>query len=131
MLRLDIHNEHFCIGASADNNSKEVELYPCSSKQKEFWILDLKGRLISAKFPTRCLSPSSTVDDGLRQIRLESCSTVARYQSWFLTSAGEIRFEGSELAIQVKDVSHHEKIYLGPRPKGKSAYMSWIRISKD
>lgn len=131
MLRLVGHHEHFCIGTGPGNNWEEVKLYPCSTQKKDLWSLDLRGRLISAKYPAHCLSPSSDMDGGLRELRLEPCSTVARFQSWFLTSTKEIRFEGSELAIQVKEVSHHEKIYLGPRQQEKSALMGWIRISKD
>ena len=132
MLRLEGQNEDFCIRANAVEKSKVVKLFPCSSKprKKNLWSLDLNGRLISSRYPTHCLSPSSVMEGALRQIQLKPCSSAARFQSWFFTSTGEIRFEGSKQAIQVKESARQEDIYLGPRAEDETAYVTWKRIFK-
>ncbi len=129
MLTMDVNGTSVCIGANSGIEWQDVKTFPCSTNQQNLWRLDSKGRMMSSRFPRHCLSPSGMVDGVYRQIRLESCRGTARYQSWLLTSRGEIRFGGSSHNIQVKQNSMYENLYLGPRKQqNEVGYDKWKKI---
>ena len=92
---------------------RNVKLSPCSTDKNNIWNMDLKGKIISKRYPNYCLAPSLDRDEDYMKLKLSYCWTDSE-KSWRFTSDGQIQYGGSSYSIKLEEGSFGENLYLAP-----------------
>jgi len=123
-----VNSDEVCIGVGEKMQWGDVISHPCSASISNQWFWDVNGRLVSNKYPSHCLRPSSTDEVGKpRPLRLYYCQNNNNV-SWFFTSDGQIQYKGSKSAIGVETLAFGEKIQLVSM-ESQFQVVNWIRES--
>ena len=104
-----------CLQADkAGRYRRNVQLSPCSTDKSEIWNIDLRGKIISKRYPNYCLALSNETGKEFMKLKLSHCWTEANEKSWRFTSDGQIQYGGST-SYTIKTKEDFEKdVYLAP-----------------
>ena len=116
-----------CIGTGSGVTWQDINVYPCSTARKNVWTVDLKGRIISNRFPNHCLGLTET-----NELKLLHCWTVAKDMSWLFTTREQIRYGGSSFYVSMtEDIQGDDNLQIAPLIKSSNdtSITNWSKTS--